>query len=175
MYNIGDLIIYGGTGVCRVTDITVPDLLHVEKNKRYYVLKPLYQNGLIYTPVENTKVFMRAIISSDEAEKLIKIIPSIQAKAYHCREFSQLTKHYETYFETHNCEDLIELTISIYTKKQLKEQQNRKFGAIDAKYMKRAEELLFGELAAALSIPKDTVSEYIGKNQTDDTWRTLLT
>ena len=33
---------------------------------------------------------------------------------------------------------------------------------MDERYLKQAEELLFGELAAALDIPKEEVREYIG-------------
>ena len=51
--------------------------------------------------------------------------------------------------------------MSLRAKKQGLEQQKRKFGAVDERFMKRAEELLFGELAAALDIPKDRVPEYI--------------
>lgn len=46
-------------------------------------------------------------------------------------------------------------------KKQAAEKQNRKLGAIDEKYMKRAEDLLFGELAAALGVDRDQVNEYV--------------
>jgi CarD family transcriptional regulator len=56
---------------------------------------------------------------------------------------------------------LLELTISIYTKKQHLEQHNQKFGAVDKRLMKQAEELLFGELATALNISKDAVQNYI--------------
>ncbi|NTW70894.1 MAG: hypothetical protein HGA49_01460 [Eubacteriaceae bacterium] len=51
--------------------------------------------------------------------------------------------------------------MSIYAKKQYLEQQQRKFGAIDEQFIKRGEELLFGELAAALDIPKESVPDYI--------------
>jgi CarD family transcriptional regulator len=51
--------------------------------------------------------------------------------------------------------------MSIYTKKQIVEQQNRKFGQIDKKFMEQAEELLFSEFSIALGIPKDKVQEYI--------------
>ena len=57
--------------------------------------------------------------------------------------------------------DLVELTMSLYAKKKKTEAQKRKFGAIDERYMKRAEDLLFGELSAALEIPKGDVRQYI--------------
>ena len=51
--------------------------------------------------------------------------------------------------------------MSLYAKKKKTEAQKRKFGAIDERYMKRAEDLLFGELSAALEIPKGDVRQYI--------------
>jgi CarD family transcriptional regulator len=160
MFQIGDLIIYGSTGVCQVTDITVMDQIGVGR-KSYYVMNPLYQGGVIYTPVDNKKVLMRPIISAGEVEQLIDSIPSMKAEAFHCRESNQLIKHYDAVLKTYNCEQLVELRMSIYAKKQLMKEQNRKFGAVDEKYMKLAEDVLFGEMAAALQINKEDVSAYI--------------
>jgi len=161
MYIIGDLILHGNAGVCRITDITTRDFSGADKDQLYYTVKPLYQDGTIFTPVNNTKVFMRPIISKDEAERLIDMIPSIHAEAYHSHVMRQVAEHYEVSLKTHNCEDLLELTMSIYEKKQIVEQQKRKLGSMDERFMKRAEALLFGELAAAIGIPKDKVPEYI--------------
>lgn len=161
MYKIGDLIYYSNTGICRIKDITKPEMAGAMKDQLYYVLETLYQECVIYTPVDNKKVFMRPIISSEEANELIDAIPSVQTEAFHSKTMNQLAVHYEKLIKTHCCEDLVELTMSIYAKKQFAEQNNRKFGAVDEKFMKRAEELLFGELAAALEIPRDQVPEYI--------------
>jgi CarD family transcriptional regulator len=160
MYKINDLIVYGKTGVCKITDITIPKHISFDKDQLYYVLQPLYEDCVIYTPV-NTKVFMRPIISAEEADHLIDMIPTIQAEAYYNDRLQELTHHYEAAIKAHNCADLIELAMSIYAKKQIVEQQNRKFGQIDKKFMEQAEELLFGEFSLALGIPKDKVQEYI--------------
>ena len=146
MYQVGDLILYGSTGVCKVADITTQELAGKDKKTAFYVLEPLYQNCTIFTPVNTTKIFMRPIISKDEAERLIDMIPAIRAEAYHNRALNQLAEHYKAALITHDCSDLIELSMSIYAKKQFVEQQKRKFGAVDEKFMKRAEDLLFGEL-----------------------------
>lgn len=159
MYQIGDLIVYGSTGVCRVTDITTPDIRGTE-NKLYYVLAPLYQDGVIYTPVES-KVFMRPIITKEEAETLIDSISTMEAEAYHSSILRELEEHYDSYLQTHSCEDLIRLAMSTYAKKQDMAQQNRKFGAVDERFMKRAEDLLQGELSASLGIPREQVGDYI--------------
>ncbi len=161
MYKVGDLVFYENTGVCRVTNVAVSNFSGVDTNQLYYFLKPLYQESVIYTPVSNEKVFIRPIISADQAEQLIDTIPSIQPEVYHSRLQSQLVAHYESSLKTHDLGELIKLTMSIYAKKHSAEQQYRKFGAIDEKYMKCAEELLFGEMSAALDIPKNEVQEYI--------------
>ena len=58
MYKVDDLIMYGGTGVCKVEAITRPDFEEPDENRLYYVLQPLYQSGTIYAPIDNDKVFM---------------------------------------------------------------------------------------------------------------------
>jgi len=161
LYQVGDLIIYGNTGVCEVTDIMIKDLFGTDIEGNFYVLRPLYQNCTISTPVNTTKVFMRPIISKDEAVRLIDSIPTIKAKQSNITDLRQLTEHYDSYFKTYDCADLIELSMSIYEKRQALKEQKRKFGAIDERYMKRAEDLLFGELSAALGICKDDLPDYI--------------
>jgi len=159
LFEVGELIFYGNTGVCRVHELVKRSMAGAERI--YYILKPLYQECTISTPADNVKVFMRPIISKQEAQDLIDTIPSIKAQSYHSPVLRELTEHYEQAIKTFNCADLLEMTMSIYIKKTEFEQQNRKFGAIDEKFMKRAEKLLFGELAAALEIPREQVQEYI--------------
>ena len=161
MYQMGDLILYGGTGVCRVTDIVTKKPSRTEPEKQDYVLTPLYQAGTITTPVENGKVFTRPVISRDEAMSLIDRIPTIQAEAYHNQNLQQLENHYKAKLESHDCMDLLCLTMSAYRKKQERERAKLKFGAVDRRYMERAENLLYGELAVALDIARDNVREFI--------------
>ncbi len=163
MFNIGDFIIYGSTGVCEVTDITKSDITGEEQDRLFYTLTPLYQDCVISVPVNTKKIFMRPIISKEEAERLIDTIPTIKAKAFHSKVMRELTERYEASINSHDCAELVELTKSLYAKRQYAEQQKRKFGAIDERFMKRAEELLFGELSAALDIPKEDVPNYITK------------
>lgn len=160
MYQIGDLIVYGSTGVCRVEAVETPRHRPGEEERQYYLLRPLYQDGTIRIPID-TKVFMRPVISREEAEKLIDAIPGMNAEVYHERNFTQLAAHYQEALGSHECSDLIELVMSIYAKKQDAESKKRKFGQVDARFMKRAESLLYGEFSVALGIPFDDVQGYI--------------
>lgn len=120
MSQVGELIVYGGTGVCRVEAVETPQQRGPEAGRQYYLLKPLYQDGTIRIPVDS-KVFMRPVISRQEAEALIDAIPGMHAEACHERNFTQLA----------------------------------------ARFMKRAETLLYGELSVALGIPFEEVQPYI--------------
>lgn len=161
MFRIGDKIVYGSTGVCMVEDITTVNLRGVDKNRLYYILKPLYQDGIIRTPVDNDKVFKRPVITRQEAEALVDMIPTVKASAYNEKNLAQLRSHYQEYLGSFDCADLIELAMSIYAKKQDAVRQQKKFGITDERYLKRAEEMLFGELAVALEISREEVPNYI--------------
>ena len=163
MFQPGDIIVYGNTGVCKVVELSRPNLPGVDQKKEYYLLSPLFQDGRIYSPVDNTKVFMRPVISRQQAEELIDMIPHIQAKKITFCGNQQLSEQYQEYFKTHNCADLLELIMSIYAKKQQQLGNRHKIGQIDERYMKKAEELLYGELAVALEITPKEVPAYIAK------------
>lgn len=65
--------------------------------------------------------------------------------------------------KSHDCKDLIELTMSIYNKKAALARQNKKFGRVDEHFMRQAEDALNGELAVALGIDKAAVPAYIAQ------------
>ena len=66
MFAVGDLIIYSGTGVCRVENVGPPPFAPKEK-RAYYTLVPLRSRETIYVPVD-TQVFMRPILAREEAD-----------------------------------------------------------------------------------------------------------
>ena len=87
----------------------------------------------------------------------------MESEVYQTHALRDLVEHYESAIKTHNCEALAKLTKSIYQKKMLAVLQNKKLGAIDERFLQRAEDLLFGELAVALGLEKDSVIDYISE------------
>ena len=156
-------MVYGFTGVCRVEAITRPNTTGPDRNRQFYLLKPLQQDGVIYTPVDNRKVPIRAVISRETAEALIDLIPSIRAEAYHGPTLQALAQHYQSAVRTHDCRDLLELMMSIYAKRQQAEAQKRRLGLVDERFMKQAEKMLYGEFSVALGIPYEEVQPYIAR------------
>ena len=163
MFSIGDKVMYGGTGVCEVKDITSLKLSGMDRARDYYVLKPLYQSGTIQTPVDNAKVPIRLVMTRDEAEKLVDAIPHVEASICMEKNLSALRNHYQQQISTFDSLDLIRVTKSIYAKKKDAESRQKKIGMTDEKFLRRAEDLLFGELAVALEISRDKVPDYISQ------------
>lgn len=158
MFKKADIVVYGQTGVCEITDITEKTLIKNEK-RLYYVLRPFYQqNNVIYAPVDSEKVFIRPVISKEDAENLILKIPAISEEA---KDFEITAEECKEYITSHNIENLVMLTAKIYNKKKAVQAQKKKLGFSDERYMNLAEGLLFGELAAAIGIEPEQVPEYI--------------
>ena len=136
MFQPGELLVYGSTGVCQVLSIDQrQDYVNgVKQSRLYYQLKPLYQGG---------------------------VIPTLRPAVCPAATTQALTQHYQTSLRRHSCRSLMELTMSIHQKRCKAEAQNRRLGMVDERFMKQAEQLLFGELAAALDIPYDEVQPYI--------------
>ena len=161
MYQVGDWIFYGNIGACQVIDIAARRIPGTEGEILYYTLLPVNDSCSISTPVLNGKVFMRPLISKEQALTLIDSIPQITVQAYYNPVLRQLSEHYEQALRSHDCLSLIEMTMSIHMKQEEARQNKKKLGAVDEKYMKRAEGLLFGELAVALGITSGDVPVYI--------------
>ena len=119
----------------------------------YYTLTPLFGSGTVYTPVD-TKVFMRPVITGEEAQDLIRRMPEIEPCCCSGTDQRALSEHYQ-------CESLVKIIKAVYLKAQQAAAKGKKLGKTDQQFMKRAEELLYEELSLALDMPKDQVKDHI--------------
>ena len=161
MFQKGDFIVYGSTGVCRVEDIvSLDDLPGFDDERLCYKLSAVYSRETIYTPVD-TSIFMRPILTVEEAQELIEKIPSIPEGD--CSTGSQRLRveKYRECIRSHKCEDLIYVIKSIRRRNKKREESGRRPDQTDQQYFKQAQELLHGELAVSLNIPYTDVSDYI--------------
>ncbi len=158
-FGIGDLLVYGETGVCRVDEIVVKPFLDGERE--CYKLSPLYSSCAIFTPTDNGNVFMRPVITRDEADSLIEGIPLTEPADCTASSPRELSEKYDRIIKLHDCRALVSLTRAIHEKRERLVTQKKKLSAIDERFLKKAEDLLFGELAAVLEIKKLDVMPYI--------------
>lgn len=162
MFQIGQLIVYGAEGVCRVDSIGVPDINGIDQDRTYYTLTPLYNDVKVFAPVD-TSVLMRPVLTKKEAVNLVDQISAIKEEEYEDRNPQFLNHCYLATINSQKCSDLVQLIKTIYKKKQSADENRKTLGQVHRRYMKRAEELLYGELAVALEMPKNKVLGYIEK------------
>ena len=163
MYEIGELIIYGTTGVCKVEEIGPLNMTGINNGKIYYTLKPIYQDGKIFTPID-TNVFMRPIISYEEVHNLINLIPSINETLTGNKNLREIEEYYKTFLETHNCLDIITLVKLLDEKKENSLADKKKPSQVDEKFRSIAENLINEEFSIVLGIKREEVADYITKN-----------
>lgn len=162
MFKVDDYIFYGGSGVCRVLSIGVPTINGADKERQYYRLEPVYKNrSIIYIPVDNNKIVMRKLISKEEADELIKSIPSIEI--LHFNDEKMREEKYKEVVRTYECKELIKVIKTSYLRKEKRLAEGKKNISTDDKYLKMAEEYLYEELAISLNIPKEQVRDFIVK------------
>ncbi|MBN7774206.1 CarD family transcriptional regulator [Clostridium aminobutyricum] len=167
MYQQGDFIIYGSSGVCHIEEVcTLDHILMSDKDQLYYKLAPIYDNGVIYTPI-NTAIFIRAIITKQQAEQLVSQIteivpiPEILENVCDNHNVRALSDLYEKFLQTYDPEKLLQIIKTVHIKNSILIKNSKQLGQTDQKYMKQAEAFLFGELAVALEISYDDLKKLI--------------
>ena len=160
MFNKGEYVIYGNAGVCEIIDISTLDIHGAPKDKLYYILKPVNQNkSKVFTPVDNTKVVIRKLISKEDIEALIGDIPNIQELLVKDEKLREKT--YKDCIRSCQCRNLLSLIKTIYYRKEERLHQGKKLSATDEKYFKLAQDNLNTEFAIFLKLPLDEMEDYI--------------
>ena len=77
MFSVGEYIVYGVEGVCRVEEAGKLKVAGLDKNRAYYRLRPYYHDGTIYTPVDG-KAVMRPVLTREELERLLPRLPELE-------------------------------------------------------------------------------------------------
>jgi len=156
MYKIGEKIIYGENGVCTVKNIAPLEMNGASKEKLYYHLTPLVGSGIYFAPVD-TDAFMRPIISRAEAEALIDAMPGIPPAICNDNRFNHVDAFYRELFKLHSNEALVSVIKGLRCRMAEKKTRSTRAEAT----MKRAKDILHGELSVALDIDFGQVEAYI--------------
>ena len=123
MFETGEYVVYGRTGICQVTGVTTMKMDGSSSERLYYILRPGGETeGKIFTPVEGGKQVLRGIITKEEAEKLIDEIPSIETLSIENEKFRE--DSYKKCIRTCECRDLLRIIKTIYIRKQARFPRN---------------------------------------------------
>lgn len=162
MFKVNDYIMYGTTGVCKIIEIKKEKFLG-RQEMEYYILEPVYsKNTVIKIPVDNTTIKMREVLSKEDIEELINLIPNIETEWIN--DDKTRSEHFKTMLKSGDCEELIALIRTIYLNKKDRKSLGKKLYKVDDEIMQAAEKLLNEEVAFVLGIDSKAVPKYISSH-----------
>lgn len=160
MFKIGSIIVYGNHGPCEVTAVGTITTQGVDKEKLFYTLCPYYsRTSKIFTPVDNQKVIMRAILTKNEVIQIIDEMNEIEV--LWISDEKKRESEYKEALSKCDCRELVRIIKTIYARKLERIAEGKKITAADERYFKMAEENLYGELAIPLELTKEETREFV--------------
>lgn len=160
MFETGSYIVCGQHGVCRVEGIGKLKLTEASKDREYYTLSKVYsQGGVIYVPADSEKIIMRPVISRKEAEELIDHIKEIDILKIDNEKHKE--DIFKKAFRTCDNREWVRIIKTLYARRQMRLAKGKKVTASDERFMRAAEDNLYGELAISLGMDKREVEKYI--------------
>lgn len=149
MFNAGEKIIYGVNGVCTIADIEKKNFTGTEE--LYYVLKGDNSHQVIYIPVNNTSLTskMRRVLTKEDALSFIDAMPSI-ACAEWPEENRRRAEHFKKILSDGTRDEIWGVVKSVDKKRSDMLENGKKLYLSDENIYKRAQKLIYDELAYAL-------------------------
>lgn len=162
MYEIGEVVVFGAEGLCRIEEITEKKF---GKDKiKYYVLRQLdRENSVNYVPVNNEKSVskMREVLTEGEIREIIsENLPETSNWIENNRERQIAFKEIILYGDSR---DLIRLVRDLHIRRKEQAARGKKLHAADERVFKDAENIVFEEIAYALNIPREQVMDFISE------------
>lgn len=147
MFKINDYVIYK-SDVCLINDIKkIHDL-------DYYVITPINDSSLkINLPIDSK--FIRAIISYEDAIKIIDNIPNVQVvDASNDKALEQI---YKKLLMSDDLNDLVVVVKTTYLRNKNRLDKGKKNGSVDTFYYEEGIKKLFSELSITLKLDEDKI------------------
>ena len=154
-YSIGDVVVYGSTGLCDVVDIKRDEVGGVEHE--YYVLAEHFSRGtsLTYVPVENERLVskIRPLMSYSAAAELISKIPCIEPMEW-IPDNRRRAEHFKSVLDSGDKELMVAMIKVIIIMGRERERIGKKNFMTDLAALNKAKRLIISELSFATATPE---------------------
>lgn len=159
MFEVGDYVVHGNNGVCKVEAIQTMDGMGNGQKRVYYTLVPLYASGSkLFVPTDSKKVVTRSVMTKEQVKELLAEWDEIDTLWV-----ENDKKREETYKEalrSCDCRQWVKLIKTSYQRNQARIKRGKKATTSDERYLQMAEDNLFGELAIPLGMTKGEAEDY---------------
>jgi len=170
MFQAGQVVAYGATGVCKVESITNMSMSRSGVGKQdYYVLRPLASPSCVtYVPVANERLTarMRPVLTKAEIEAMMNAIhgESLQWIG----DPRQRSEQFGAILAQGLTPDLLKLIGCMYLEKRACTDRGKRFSMADERLLQAAERVVGEEFSYALQINARDVSAYIAAHLKED-------
>lgn len=162
MYNVGQLVVYGGHGVCRVDGMEERTV--DRKQVTYYVLKPLdHGQTEFYVPVHNPVALakLRCLLTKQELVSLLRS----EKTSENCwiPEENRRKQRYKELINSSDFASLVQMVNTLQIHRQQQLEAGKKFHLCDENFLRDAKRTLEGEISVVLEIPVAQIPEALQK------------
>lgn len=162
MYEIGQLVLYGIHGVCRI--VAVEAMRFGKAKARYYVLEPVEQPGAkFYIPVENEAAVskLRPLMTREE---LLELLHADRVRnAPWIADENQRKLRYRELITSGDRESLMGMIGALHRHRRAQLAAGRKFHQADENFLSDAQKLLNAEFAQVFGLEPKEVNGFILK------------
>lgn len=160
MFKVGQNVSYSTTGICTVAEIK--KMGAPGKEKEYYVLKPVFQNGAtVYVPLDNKELVEKIRQATTKEEIDSAILKAGQNPLAWINDDIKRGEAFKEIIRSGEITDIIRLVSCIYLQNEELIKTKRKLRNSDAMVFDNAENYLYNEFSFVLGIKREDVVEYI--------------
>ncbi|MDO5153656.1 MAG: CarD family transcriptional regulator [Eubacteriales bacterium] len=167
MYQVGDTVVYGIHGVCRVVD--QEERLVDRKRLTYLALEPVGQDGSKFlVPTQNAAAMakLRRMLSREELETMLES-EEVRADGW-IKDENQRKQAYRELINSGDRTKLMCMVRTLYRHKAAQAAAGRKCHICDENFLRDAEKLLTSEISIVLNMESDQVRKYIRERLKED-------
>ncbi|MGN1456768.1 MAG: CarD family transcriptional regulator [Acutalibacteraceae bacterium] len=160
MFGVGDTVLYGSQGVCRIVGTEEKEL--GGNSIEYFVLKPVYdENSTLFVPMSNSSLLskMKSVLSAEQIYEMIKEMPT--EDTIWIDDDNERKQKYQQIINDGNRHKLVQLIKTLHIHEMSQQEKGRKLHISDEIVLKQAEKLLYDEFALVLKIKPDEVLPFI--------------
>lgn len=152
MFQVGDTVVCGSNGVCRVESIgPIAIMGKAGKDKKYYTLVPYFDNdGRVFLPVESERSSMRYILTKEDVAVLMSEIDKLDQLTITDEKMREA--EYRDAVNSSDPRRLIRAIKTMYCRRKARMEKGKKSTAMDERYIKLAEKRLYEEMSLVLEI-----------------------
>ena len=160
MYQVGEYVVYGVQGVCRVLG-TEKQLVN-RKRTEFLVLEPLARGeSKFYLPTQNPTAMgkIQPILARQQMEQLLASLEIRQG----CwiREENLRKQHYRNLLTSGDRTLLLQMLAAVYQHRDEQDAAGKKFHQCDDNFMRDAEKLLCSEISLVMEMEVTQARDYL--------------